>query len=76
MADWNYDQFAIRSPEDREEIVRRINFGWELVGLTLRGRGGRNVVHAIMRSRRPDVPKPVPNRRAAAAAKRTVPVAS
>ncbi len=53
MAEWNYDQFAIRRPEDREEIVRRINQGWELVGLTTRARGSRNVVHAIMRSRRP-----------------------
>ncbi len=53
MAEWNYDQFAIRRPEDRDEIVRRINQGWELVGLTTRGRGSRNVVHAIMRSRRP-----------------------
>lgn len=52
MADWDYEQLAIRRPEDREEIVRRINAGWELVGLTMRGRGSRNVVHAIMRSRK------------------------
>ncbi|HLG70637.1 MAG TPA: hypothetical protein VK009_09475 [Chloroflexota bacterium] len=54
MADWNYEQLALRRPEDREEVVRRINHGWELVGLTTRGRGGRNVVHAIMRLRRPN----------------------
>jgi hypothetical protein len=59
MADWTYQQLALRRPQDRDEVVRRINSGWELVGLTTRGRGGHNVVHAILRVRRPADAQPV-----------------
>jgi hypothetical protein len=63
MAEWDYDEVAIRCDGDRETVVSRLNDGWELVGLTLRGRGGRSVVHAILRSQRAGEPERVGARR-------------
>jgi len=51
MADWRYEQIAIRGPRDEDEIRSRLATGWELVGYTLRGRAS-SIRHAMVRARR------------------------
>ena len=55
MADWRYEQIAIRGPRDEDEVRERLATGWELVGYTMRRRASSvGVRHAIVRAPRGD----------------------